>query len=605
MKNKHENFNLLRAFLRGNLMGYAGAVLCMALGLAASFLSPLLLSETIDAIIGDVRPLNLPAFVMRWVESRGGRVFLANNLWIPALTLMALYLAGGIFEYLRGRLAAQSSEAIAQKMRNRLYDHLQRLPYDYHVKARTGDLIQRCTSDVETVRRFLSTQLVEIFRTALMIAAAAAVMSRINGTLTLISMCVTPVLFLMGLFFFKWVNRFFLAFDEAEGHMSAVLQENLAGARVVRAFGRQRYELDKFKAANDELHARGKRLSDLMAAFWPLGDLLSMTQTCLTIVAAIAIAAKGELTVGEATVFVTYVGMLLTPIRRLGRILADFGKSMVSLSRIREILETPAEPAQAAPVKPPLDGDVVFDHVAFAYDKNSPVLVDMNFTAKAGQTVAILGATGSGKSTMVHLLQRLYAPDAGRITIGGVDIQTIDRAYLRARVGLILQEPFLYSRTLGENIALAGDHPTQAEIDQAARIACCTEFVQGFEKGYDTVVGERGVTLSGGQKQRVAIARTLLKDSDILIFDDSLSAVDTQTDAKIRAALADRRGKKTTFIISHRLTTLSWADQILVLKNGRVAQSGTHGELIHQDGLYRRIYRIQGALEDEMRGEEA
>jgi len=257
------------------------------------------------------------------------------------------------------------------------------------------------------------------------------------------------------------------------------------------------------------------------------------------------------------------------------------------------------EPAEPDAIQPPLNGDIVFDHVTFGYDSNRNVLQDMSFTIPAGKTVAILGATGSGKSSIVHLMQRLFEPQSGRITIGGVDIQKIDRSYLRAHVGLVLQEPFLYSKTLRDNVGIAVSHPSQQAIERAAVDASALSFIEDSENGWNTVVGERGVTLSGGQKQRIAIARTLMKDNDILIFDDSLSAVDTETDAAIRHALKEHSRDTTTIIISHRVVTLSQADLILVVEDGHIIQQGTHQQLIHQPGLYARIFNIQTALEEE------
>ena len=596
--------------MKGNLFRYLGSILAVIVTVTVGFVSPLVLEETIDGVIGQKRPLHIPGALGAWVEQLGGRDFLIRNLWIMALAILALSLISCLFGYLRGRWSAEASESIAENMRNRLYRHLQTLSYDYHVKAETGDLIQRCTSDVETIRRFLSSQVVELFRSVLMLVIALVIMLSMNVKMTLVSMILVPPLFVFAWLFFSWVRRWFKESDEAEGRMSAVLQENLTGVRVVRAFGREQYEVEKFTRVNNELHRKSKKLCDLLAVYWSGSDCLSMIQTGVTLAFGVYLAAKGEMLVGEMTVYVSYISMLLWPIRQMGRILSDMGKSMVSFDRLDEILS--AKPEEDAPdaTDAPVDGDIEFDHVGFEYEKMNPVLIDVDFKVKAGETVAILGATGSGKSTLMHLLQRLYDIDEGRgaIRIGGTDIRRIRKPHLRSRIGLILQEPFLYSRTVKANIGIAVREPSDEQIFEAARTASAHEFITGFENGYDTIVGERGVTLSGGQKQRVAIARTLIRENDILIFDDSLSAVDTETDKAIREALRESRaeGEKgaTTFIISHRLTTLSEADKIIVLQNGRVAQTGTHEELIHQDGLYRRIYLIQSALEEELNATE-
>ena len=378
--------------------------------------------------------------------------------------------------------------------------------------------------------------------------------------------------------------------------------------RVVRAFGRQKYEIDKFDEANDDLWKKNRRLCDLLAIYWPGSDLITMAQTGITLIYGVFLAASARdvLSLGDMTKFVSYVSMLLWPIRQMGRILSDMGKSMVAFDRLDEVLNEKSETDNPDATDAPVNGDIEFDHVGFEYEKMNPVLIDVDFKVPAGSTVAILGATGSGKSTLMHLLQRLYDVEEGRgeIRIGGRDIRKISKKHLRSRIGLILQEPFLYSRTIESNVGIAVRGATHEMVVDAAKTACANDFINDFEKGYETVVGERGVTLSGGQKQRVAIARTLIRENDILIFDDSLSAVDTETDKAIREALRQRRrdGEKgaTTFIISHRLTTLSEADQIIVLQNGRVAQQGTHEELIQKDGLYRRIYLIQAALEEEL-----
>ena len=591
---------LVRDFMRGNAPRYLGAILAVIMTVTVGFLSPLVLEETIDAVIGQKRALRIPGALGTWVEQLGGREYLIRHLWIMALAVLSLNLIACLFQYLRGRWSAQASESIAENIRNRLYKHLQTLSYDYHVKAETGDLIQRCTSDVETIRRFLSSQLVELFRSVLMLVIALTIMLNMNVRMTLVSMILVPFLFTFAWLFFKWVRRWFKESDEAEGRMSAVLQENLTGVRVVRAFGREQYEVEKFNKVNNELHKKSRKLTDLLAVYWSGSDMLSMMQTGITLGFGVYLAAKGEMLVGEMTVYVSYISMLLWPVRQLGRILSDMGKSLVALDRINQILVEKPESDAPDAIDAPIDRDIEFRHVGFEYEEKNPVLRDVSFTVKAGQTVAILGATGSGKSTLMHLLQRLYDVKRGDILIGGVSIGKIRKAHLRSRVGLILQEPFLYSRTVRDNVRIVKPDAPDEEVFEATRTASAHEFITSFEKGYETQVGERGVTLSGGQKQRVAIARTLLKDNDILIFDDSLSAVDTETDKAIRIALKEKRKGMTTFIISHRLTTLAEADFVVVLEDGKVAQMGTHEELIHQPGLYQRIYQIQSDLEDEL-----
>lgn len=589
---------LMGQLIKKNARYFIGAAVCTLVAVVIDYITPLLLAETLDYYLSD-KPSTLPAFVNTIVDGWGGPAFMAKNLWIVGIALVLLNVFGGLFNFFKSRWQSVAGENVARDLREQLYGHIQKLPFSYHVKAETGDLVQRCTSDVDTVRRFLANQLMAVFSSVLMIVVALVMLFNKNVKLALISMVMVPGLFFFAFMFFKWVVKAFTASDEAEGKMSAVLQENLTGVRVVRAFGKQQHEVEKFRKVSFDFKDKSFKLSKLLAVYWAASDAMSMTQSCLTLLFCVAAAVRGEITVGTMIIFTSYVGKLLWPIRQLGRILSDAGKSFVAIERIDQILREPTEPEEPNAVKPNLKGDIVFDHVSFGYDGKRNVLSDMSFTIPAGKTVAILGATGSGKSSIVHLIQRLFAPQKGKITIGGVDIQNIDRSYLRSRVGLILQEPFLYSKTLRDNVGVAVKSPTQEDIDRAARAACALDFILSSEGGWDTVVGERGVTLSGGQKQRVAIARTLMKNNDVLIFDDSLSAVDTETDAAIRKALKERSVDTTTIIISHRVVTLSQADLILVVEDGRVTQQGTHQELIQEDGLYARIFNIQTALEEE------
>ena len=585
--------------VRANIWPFLGAMVSTVMIVLIGFMTPILLAETIDSVLGTA-PSTLPAWLLQPIEALGGREFLRQNLWVLGAVLVGLNLINGVFTFFKGRLSAVASENIALTLRESLYSHLQHLPFSYHVHAATGDLIQRCTSDVETIRRFLSVQVMEVVNTVLLVTISLIILIGKNVTITLYSMILVPALFAFATWFFNRVHKGFRVMDEAEGKMSAVLQENLTGVRVVRAFGQQQREVDKFDEANSDFRNKARHLNDLLAIYWGGGDALSMLQAMITLLICVVYASRGEITVGALIIFTTYVSQLLFPIRQLGRTLSDAGKSLISMERIQDILSSPAEPEEPNALKPDLHGDIVFDHVSFAYDNDAPILKDVSFTIPAGKTVAVLGGTGSGKSTLMYLLQRLYEPTSGTISIGGVPLNKIDREYLRSHVGLILQEPFLYSKSIRDNVGIALNHPDMERIVDAAQIACAEGFITKADQSWDTLVGERGVTLSGGQKQRVAIARTLLKDNHVLIFDDSLSAVDTETDAQIRSALHDRAKDTTTLIISHRITTLSQADFILVLEDGRVADQGTHAELCSRPGLYQRINNIQNVLEDEL-----
>ncbi len=585
-----------------NWTHFLWALIATIMMVIIGFLTPLLLSEIVDSILGS-EPFTMPDFLMNPINALGGRDFLRQNLWIPALALILMNIVNGVFTFIKGRSSAIASENIARKLRNDLYRHLQHLPFAYHVKAQAGELIQRCTSDVDTIRRFLAVQVMEVVNTVLMVVIAMSILLPRSVPITLYSLILVPPLFCFATWFFKMVHKSFEVADEADGVLNAVLQENLSGVRVVRAFGQQEREVEKFDRVNNDLRKKNLRLNELLAIYWGGGDAISMTQTLLTLVVCIIYACNGWITVGTLIVFTSTLGMLLFPIRQLGRTLSDAGKAMVSMKRVQAILHEEAEPDEPNALKPDLHGDIVFDHVTFAYpDDNVPVLRDVSFTIPAGKTAAVLGGTGSGKSTMMYLLQRLYTPTSGKITIGGVDIQQIDRKYLRAHVGLILQEPFLYSKSIRENVGITAPEQEAERIEHAADIASASGFIAKADKGWETVVGERGVGLSGGQKQRLSLARALADNPSILIMDDTTSAVDMETEAEtqIRAALRHEQKHVTTLIISHRVTTLSQADLILVLENGQITQQGTHAELCSQPGLYQRINSIQNALEEEL-----
>lgn len=590
--------------MRGNRLLYFGSIIFVGLATLLSLVSPLIMRFTLDNVIYG-RSMELPAFLDRIVVGLGGIDGLRRNLWICGLALLAITIVNGVFQFVKGRWSAAAAESIAKQLRDDLYDHIQRLPYDSHVKAETGDLIQRCTSDVETVRRFLSVQLVELGRAIIMLVAAIFIMIKIDKQMTLASVLVVPIIFTFAFVFFIKVQKAFLKADESEGRLSNILQENLTGVRVVRAFGRQVYEDEKFDRQNIEYRDLVNKLIRLLAMYWSLSDGLALFQIALVVVLGVYRASSGQITFGDMNVFVSYVSMLLWPIRQMGRILTDMGKTLVSVGRIQEILERPVESQDEDSVEAPINGDIVFENVDFEYEKGKPILKNLSFRVKQGQTVAVLGPTGSGKSSLVHLLQRLYDYTGGSITIGGVELKKIDKKWLRRQVGLVLQEPFLYSKTIKENIRIARPSASDEEVYQASRIASVHDVISEFEKGYDTPVGEKGVTLSGGQKQRVAIARTIINDCSILIFDDSLSAVDTETDAAIRRELNKRSKEISTFIISHRVTTLAEADLILVLDEGRLIQSGSHQDLSQQPGLYQRIWSIQNSMEEEGAEDEA
>lgn len=596
---KENNFPLMAKFLKGNLLFFATALLCSVLSTVCNSLTPQVISVTVDSVLGTedyTLPAALRAFTsLDWLRENPGQTLL-----LAAGAIIIAALIGGLGNFGTRTATARGSEGFVKGLRDALYSHIQRLPFSWHVGHNTGEIIQRCTSDVEVIRNFFTNQLLEVIRIVFMIVYYMVIMFSMDWRIALISAVFIPVVLLYSGIFYSKISKRFRTADEAEGILSTNVQENLTGVRVVRAFGRERYEVDKFNKKNSRFSELWVELGKLMSVYWALGDLMTGLQIMSVIAVGAAFAANGEISAGTLLAFISYNSSLTWPIRSLGRTLSEMSKSGVSIDRVAYILRAEEEKVLPEAKTPPMDKDIRFNDVTFSYEGLKPVLSHLSFTIPAGKTFAILGGTGSGKSTIAALLDRLYdlGPGEGSITVGGVDIREIRQDYLRKNIGLVLQEPYLFSRSIGENIAITRPGAGLAGIRQATTIACVDDAIDTFSDGYDTVVGERGVTLSGGQKQRVAIARMLMQEAPIMIFDDSLSAVDAETDAKIRAALKERMGSATVILISHRITTLMQADEILVLKDGELSDIGTHHELISRPGIYKDIYDIQMAAAD-------
>lgn len=589
---------LIWRFLRGCRGMFAVSIISAAVTALCDMINPQIIRAAVDNAIGG-NPPEFPEPVMRVVEFFGGFEYLGRHLWIMALAILAVALIKVVSQYVFSVSNTSASERLIKNMRDQTFAHIERLPFSWHMKNRTGDIIQRCTSDIDTMKNFVSEQLTSIFRIVILLAMSVTFMLTMHVPLTLLALLPTPVIMLYSFMFHKKIREGFTECDENEGKLSAIAQENLTGVRVVRAFGRERYERDRFEAHNEFYTGLWVRLAKVMSRFWSTSDILSGLQIMLVVVFGAVFCIKGSMSAGEYIAFISYNSLLVWPIRQLGRMISEMSKAGVSIDRVRYIMESETEEDKPDAVCPPMDGDIVFENVNFAYEGCPQILHDISFTMKGGTTLGILGGTGSGKSTLMLLLDRLYdlPPENGRITVGGVDIADIKAEHLRRNIGIVLQEPYLFSRTIAENIGMTDDGVTLSEIRRAARDACLDETVSSFAKGYETFVGERGVTLSGGQKQRAAIARILTKLYPIMIFDDSLSAVDTETDQKIRASLEQHFGKASVILISHRITTLSRADKILVLEKGRIVEEGTHDELRTAGGVYQRIYEIQSGTE--------
>lgn len=587
--------------MRRQKLKYLLAIGCIIIAACFGFITPLIIRFTVDTVLGG-KPVSLPFGIASGASLASLAELVRRNLWLAGLAIIAVSAMGHTFTYLRGKLSAQVSEEFARRLRDGLYDHIQRLPYAWHSKVQTGDIIQRCTSDVETVRRFIGSQLVQLGRGIFLAVLILPVMLSLDTRMTLISTIVVPVIFVYAYVFFRQVRRRFKAADEAEGYLTTVLEESMNGIRVVRAFAREDYEIARFEKAADDYRAKCRRLITVLAWYWASSDFLCLVQMALVFIFGIGFTIRGEISLGTLIAFSSYIGMLLWPVREMGRILTDLGRALVSTKRLREIMETPVEDMHGSvqiPAGTRLAGRIEFQHLSFAYDPQQPILRDVSLCVNAGETIAILGSTGSGKSTLTNLIPRLFDGYQGKILIDGIELDRYDRQDLRRQIGIVLQEPFLYSRALAENIAMALPECTRDKVEQAAREAALDECVQDFPDGYDTVLGERGITLSGGQRQRTAIARALVRDPAILILDDALSAVDAETEQVIQRNLRLRKGRATTIVITHRLTSVAIADRIVVLEHGRVAQIGTHDELIARPGAYQRVWNIQHMLERE------
>lgn len=604
---KHRKLHLIFRFLQGSKLYFAAAVAASLISTILNALTPQIFRFSIDEVLS-VSSENMG-------NSGNNAVYLNSHLWILALMIVGVAIASGIFTYISRTNTARAGENFAKNLRDTLFIHVQKLPMKWHDRNQTGDIIQRCTSDVEVIRGFVVTQLLEVFRTAFLVITSFVMMFSMNAKLSCIVILFVPVVVVYSTVFYRLIAKRFTTADEAEGELSTVVQENATGVRVVRAFGREQFEMERFDKKNNAFARLWIRLGTLSGLYWGIGDLITGLQVIAVIIFGVIEAVNGFISVGEFVAFAAYNSTLVWPIRGLGRILSDMSKAGVSFERVDYIIRSQEEDYGKADEKADVNAnkkngkknedsggkyDISFQHVSFGYEEGKDVLRDISFTVPQGSTFGILGGTGSGKSTVIQLLSRLYEleENRGSIWIGGREIKDIPIEELRRNIGMVLQEPFLYSRTIRENIAASVPGASMEEIRYAAQIACIDDAIMSFPDGYDTLVGERGVTLSGGQKQRIAIARMLLQKAPVMVLDDSLSAVDSQTDYRIRCALKEHMRKATVIIISHRVTSLMGADEILVLNQGKIEERGTHGELIQRNGIYRRIYEIQMSRDD-------
>jgi len=589
LKNRKEAFSKKARLLMRHLRPAASA---FAIGVGASFAATMLrtvftqvIRFTVDGVIlGETE--GLPG----WLAVLEPGKMLAAACALAAVVAVLEFVVG----FIHDSSLPKGSERFVKSLRDSLYSHIQRLPYSWHAKNPTGDIIQRCTSDVEVVRAFIADQVVEFVSTIFLIAVYMTMMFTMNVKIALVACAFVPLVVGTSMYYHRKIGKSFTAFDESEGVLSSIVQENLTGVRVVRAFGRERDELKKFRDHNEKHTSLWLKMGSMMTSFWTFGDTVSFVQLFMVIIVGVNMCVGGEITLGTYLAFINYTKQMNWPVRGLGRVITNMSKVGVSIDRLLYIIEAEEEKAPENAKTADMHGDICFDHVSFAYEEK-PVLRDVSFTIPGGSTLGILGETGSGKSTIALLMARLYDPQEGSISIGGVDLREMDQTTLRRNVGVVLQEPFLFSRTLKENVMIAAQDASMQEVDAAVKDACLYTSVQEFKEGYDTIVGERGVTLSGGQKQRTAIARTLLSGAPVMDFDDSLSAVDAKTDAAIRERLRGAAGDSTLVLIAHRVSTLERADQIIVLRDGEIIERGTHEELIALGGVYARTAAMQSA----------
>ena len=588
--------DLVLYFLKGSKKYFLFSIIFSMLVTFFDLIGPKIIQYTVDFCIDDAKVSSVPVYIKGIMDLLGGREYLRSHLYFIAIVVAVVGLIAAVCRYLFRLCNAMGAEKLIQRMRNKLFEQIMHLPYTWHSENHTGDIIQRCTSDVDTIKMFISEQMLSLFRIAIRIVVAMYFMIGINISMTIVSAVFIPIIVLYSGFFHNRIRTEFEKADTEEGRLSATAQENLTGVRVVRAFGREKYEKDRFVEQNAHYTQMWINLMRTLAAFWSSNDLISGLQVMLITVIGAVYCVHDTITLGEYMAFVAYNAMLVWPVRALGRIISEMSKAAVSIDRIAYIMNSEPEKDKPDAKEPSLHQDITFDHVSYAYENGGgDVLRDVSFTIKAGTTFGILGGTGSGKSTLMYLMDRLYELDEenGHIRVGDTDINDIKASWLRKNIGFVLQEPFLFSRTLSENIGITQKKLDMTEVKRAAGIAALEDTIEDFAKGYDTYVGERGVTLSGGQKQRTAIAQMLVSRPPVMVFDDSLSAVDTQTDAKIRAALSESTSDSTVVLISHRIMTLMHAQNIIVLDHGRIAEQGTHEQLLEKGGIYKKIYDIQ------------
>jgi len=579
---------------RGKLLS---ALMSMIASFALLFMAPMITRSMLDHLSGEAPDTFFQLLLHLTPERLNQDFVLYYHLIFSAGLILAGTAIAGFFVYLRGKHIAEAAEGMARRLRDRLMDHLNHLPTTYHDHSDTGDLIQRCTSDIETFRVFVSGQIIEIGRAILMLLLVIPILLSLDVAMTGVALITMPVLFISAILFFNRVKVMFTAVDEAEAGLTTVLQENLTGIRVVRAFARQDYEIEKFASVNKNFRDKNQRLMQFLGFYYGASDIVCLMQVGMILFVGAQWVLADTMTVGTLFAFITYESMIIWPIRHMGRVLTDSGKAVVALGRIAEILDEPTESKFEQALDQPLAGRIQFDRVSFAYDHQVPALRNLSLTIEAGQTIAFVGAPGAGKTTALQIMMRLIDPDSGVIKLDQFNLQALSRKSVRRQIGVVLQDSFLFAGSIADNLSIGRSDATLAEMAQAAESANVLQTINNLPKRFDSLIGERGVTLSGGQRQRLAIARALLKNPSILILDDALSAVDTDTEAQILANLKTVRSNRTTIIVAHRLSSVMHADCIYVFADGNIVQSGTHRQLSQSPGIYRNLCELQGQVQ--------
>lgn len=591
------SYRNLWSITRGHRTLYVLATLCSTLAIVGLMAVPVIAMYAIDVVENqDFGFANKHLFQL--ANYFGTATPFASYLVISAIVGVIVTILASVLQFLRGRLSAVASEGFAKRLRESLYERTNHAKAKFFDHEEVGDLVQRCTSDVETLRQFMHNDVDALARALLLVFVMIPILLWRHPTLTFYSVILLPIIVAGGIFFFRFVAKLFRAADEAEGKLTAVLQENLTGVRVVQAFAREDFEYERFDRENQNFRDKYIRMTNYESWYWGISDFVCTVQISIVTIGGGYLLAQGQLTTGELLLFVTLASIVVWRIRQLIDVVERAGKTLVSLERVQYLLNAEQEPVQERPKERRTQGRIVFSNVSLAYNDTAEHLKNIDLSIEPGEKIGLVGPPGSGKSTLIRALLRFYPIKNGNISLDGRDIHSIDVDWLRQQLACVLQEPFLFSRTIRENLLLGKRDAEEQELVDATRKSLMHETISGFPNGYDTRIGERGVNLSGGQRQRLALARALVTEAPVLILDDVLSGVDTHTENEILANLANKEHQPTTIIVAHRLTTIRNVDRIVVMEQGSIVQVGSHAQLFAVPGPYRELCDIQGLLDE-------